>query len=158
MMRDESSLLLLQAGSLGGLNSLRESIDLLKVTFPNAQFSSIYKEKDSSRRSSYDGKLFCVTKVEAAVTLAEFAAIVDSVISTQSFPAVSVTLLSHRNEVELLPSRAVPHPYLHSHAAVAFCVLEVSPGFFHPVYKKSLTELVRTLIPRSSAEFISLGR
>ncbi len=157
MMRDETSLLLLQAGSLGGLNSLRESIDLLKVTFPNSIFSSIYKEKDNARRSSYDGKLLCVAKVEAPVTLNEFASLVESVISTQSFPAVTVTLLSHRNEVELFPS-AIPHPYLHTHGAVAFCVLEVNPGFFHPVYKKSLTELVRTLIPRSSAEFISLGR
>ncbi len=156
--QQSGSLLLLQSSTLGGLQSLRDTIELLKTTFSDIVFSSVYKEKDSRRRSSYDGKLICVAKVESQISLSEFIAIVDAMVELPNFPSVQLTVLSHRDEIEMLPNRAIPHPYLHSHAAIAFCVLEVSPSYFHPVFKKSLTELVRTLIPRSSAEFVSLGR
>ena len=71
---------------------------------------------------------------------------------------VKLTLLALDLETLMVPDLTLPHPSLHIDPLVIRCATEVWGNFEHPILKKSLHELARSLPPITNAEFMLQGK
>ena len=56
---------------------------------------------------------------------------------------MDIDILFFNNEIIKTSSLEIPHPRLHIRNFVLFPLHEIAPGFIHPVFKKTISELVK---------------
>ena len=67
---------------------------------------------------------------------------------------LDIDILFYGNEIIHTRDLIIPHPSLHLRAFTLFPLVEIVPGFIHPVLNKSMGELLRQCPDKSKPEKI----
>lgn len=54
---------------------------------------------------------------------------------------IDLDILFYENKILRTPKFTIPHPMLHKRYFVLIPLVEIAPGFHHPIFKKSIREL-----------------
>jgi len=57
---------------------------------------------------------------------------------------IDIDILFFNNEIINQGNLIIPHPYLHERLFVIIPLMEISPNFIHPIFKKDITSLFET--------------
>jgi len=55
---------------------------------------------------------------------------------------IDIDILFYNDEIIELPELIIPHPQLHKRRFTLVPLVEIAPGFIHPVFKKSINDLL----------------
>ncbi len=161
-MTQHSSLVLISIKMIAGVEILKRLVNELRLISWAMEFSSVYVQYETDQRYDFDANLITVLKMGTDLNAQEFA---KKLLYTQNYllsftgpDRVKMTLLALDLETLMVPDLTLPHPSLHIDPLVIRCATEVWGNFEHPILKKSLHELARSLPPITNAEFMLQGK
>lgn len=161
-MTKHSALVLISIKMIAGVEILKRLVNELKLISWDMEFSSVYVQYETEQRYDFDANLITVLKMGTDLKPKEFA---QKILHTQNYllsftgpERVKMTLLALDLETLMVPDLTLPHPNLHMDPLVIRCATEVWGNFEHPILKKTLHDLARTLPPITNAEFMLQGK
>ena len=98
--------------------------------------------------------LNCVAKVESDITLRELLGFLKSVekklgrktVARNGPRIIDLDILFYGNQIVNENDLQIPHPKIAERAFVLVPLAEIAPNFIHPIYKKTIAELLSELV------------
>ena len=161
-LNQSSALVLISIKMIAGVEILKRLVNELKLISWDLEFSSVYVQFETEQRYDFDANMVTVLKMNTSLDSKELA---KKLKDTQNYllsftgpERVKITPLVMGQETLMVPDLTLPHPSLHVDPLVIRCATEVWGSFEHPILKKTLHDLARTLPPITNAEFMLQGK
>ncbi|MCB9027356.1 MAG: hypothetical protein H6625_13625 [Bdellovibrionaceae bacterium] len=165
----EKALISVKTFSIDALGSLKEAYNLVSKSFFVDEISSIFMVKLQTENReihslinarSYDGLTvaFLIQTEHSPLESLNLLKSMEKQIVNGKEKDAEFKLLAHGAFVRMTPELTLPHPELHKNPEDLIPATEVYPHFIHPVLKKELTELSKSLKPKLLGQFYAQGK
>ena len=158
----QTSLVLISIKMIAGVEILKRLVIELKSFTWDIEFSSVYVQYETEQRYDFDANMITVVKLATSLGAKEFSQklsqIQNHLESFAGIDRVKINPLVVDQETLMVPDLTLPHPSLHIDPLVIRCATEVWGTYEHPILKKTLNDLARSLPPISNAEFMLQGK
>ncbi len=161
-MTTHTALVLISIKMIAGVEILKRLVNELKLISWEIEFSSVYVQYETEQRYDFDANMITVLKMGTSLSAEEFS---QKILMTQNYllsftgaDRVKMTPLAIDQETLMVPDLTLPHPSLHMDPLVIRCATEVWANYEHPILKKTLNDLARSLPPITNAEFMLQGK
>lgn len=153
------ALVLISVDLVAGLPNLQRIIQALSHTSAISSVSSVYKKYLNQRSEDLNSLLILAVQLSTELNQQEaFVEIRRIEADFQSQSLCSMSLLAYDADVRVLPGQNLPHPQLHTDDLTLRCASEAWGDYLHPILKKTLNEMTRSLQPLKHVEFFAQGR
>jgi 7,8-dihydro-6-hydroxymethylpterin-pyrophosphokinase len=148
---------------IGGVDRAK---DLLKQIADHGEIigvSSVYKRFATKELLDLNARIEFVVRFESTLDVEQQLDLVLSLATTSSPElggggAGSLTLLCVNNLILMSPKLTLPYPQMHTDPLIIRCAAELWPSYEHPIYQKTLAELVKMASPVKYTEFFMQGK
>ena len=161
-MTTQHALILVSIRMIAGVEILKRLVTELQSFATDLDFSSVYARYETEQRYDFDANMVVVAKLATHLDAKELSQKISKVqnhlLSFTGADRVNLTPLVVDQESFMVPDLTLPHPSLHLDPLVIRCATEVWGTYEHPILKKTLNDLARSLPPISNAEFMLQGK
>ncbi|MGZ3773727.1 MAG: hypothetical protein ACXVCY_06805 [Pseudobdellovibrionaceae bacterium] len=148
---------------VGGLNNAKDLLAKAGECGEIVAISSVYKRYLTEQKVDLSARFEFVIRYETVFNVDHILQLVLS-LSEQGQQGLvqknhsEFILLAFDNLILMSPRLTLPYPELHRDPLIIRCSAEAWGQYEHPIYQKSLSEISKSALPVSHAEFYAQGK